>query len=207
MLPCTPVANARSMFAFSRPSFGQPSLRSMTFCTTRQTLPSAVSRALAIMPRTCSSLGSHAGAEVGRTAAAASLNAAGSSRCWQAISSCWQSLAVVTVSRTSAMSSGSSSSICSIDATWTSCSAALSSVVCQRGRSSHEPDVSTSAARPRRATRARSTAGEQPSGMKTCTMAAASASAAFAAPEAFCASCPAGPGNGARHSEESADST
>mmetsp|Transcript_92000 Transcript_92000/g.237374 ORF Transcript_92000/g.237374 Transcript_92000/m.237374 type:complete len:209 (+) Transcript_92000:413-1039(+) len=208
MLPCAPVAKASSTAAFSSAKGGHASRRSMTFCTTRQTFPSPVKSALAIMPRTCASSGNPCGSKSrGRAAAAASRNAEGSSRRRQAASSTAKSSAVATESRTRPMSSGMSSSICSMEATCTSRSADARSVGCQFSVRPHSAAVSSTSTA-RRARSALSAEAGQPSGMKTLTRDGA-APCAGAPPavalqgDATCASSLAA----SRHSVESAETT
>mmetsp|Transcript_115389 Transcript_115389/g.366991 ORF Transcript_115389/g.366991 Transcript_115389/m.366991 type:complete len:233 (+) Transcript_115389:579-1277(+) len=177
-----PVAKAKRITAFSEARRGQASRRSMTFCTTLQTFPSAVSRALAIMPRTWASSGSPAGSSETRTArSATSRTAAGSWRRRHVCSSSARSSTVVTDSRTKVASSGISSSNCSIEATCTSRSAPVRSVTRQTVPSPCSATApSLSAAR--RPSSARRTPTGQPIGKKTLTRSTATEEPAPSSP-------------------------
>mmetsp|Transcript_17777 Transcript_17777/g.28968 ORF Transcript_17777/g.28968 Transcript_17777/m.28968 type:complete len:362 (-) Transcript_17777:24-1109(-) len=168
MLPCVPLAKANKIAAFSAARCGQASRRSMTFCTTLQTFPSAVNNALAIIPRTWLSSGSPTGDKRVRAKAAASRKPRGNSNCWQAVSKAWKSPVVTAASRTDSISSGINSSICNMDATCTKRKAVMSSVASHR---SVKPCscAAPSASAAKRAIKACSTAIEHPNGMKTCT--------------------------------------
>mmetsp|Transcript_73361 Transcript_73361/g.203630 ORF Transcript_73361/g.203630 Transcript_73361/m.203630 type:complete len:338 (+) Transcript_73361:807-1820(+) len=207
MLPCAPVAKSRSTAAFSLAKRGQAPRRSMTFWTTRQTFPSAVSNALAIMPRTWFSSGRPPGScWPQRAAAAASRSAAGSSSRWHAASNAAKSPSVAIVTRTSAINSCISSSIWSIEATWTSCNEPARSI--GRHCISKPCSVAALSAMASRPTNAWRTAVGHPSGMNTWTvgMQPCVANSAF---ETLAASHP-GASLGAarrRHEDDNAETT
>mmetsp|Transcript_112244 Transcript_112244/g.198875 ORF Transcript_112244/g.198875 Transcript_112244/m.198875 type:complete len:231 (+) Transcript_112244:662-1354(+) len=174
MLPCTPVAKANRMAAFSFAKCGHTSRRSMTFCTTRQTLPSAVRRALAIMPLTCASFGRPIDSKGGLAAATTCCSSAGSSSCLQAASRTAKSPVAATASRTKPMSSGITSSTCNMEATCTKRTAARTFVGNQCAARPVSVAAEPSASVARRPSSARNTEQGQPAGIKTCTTGACS---------------------------------